>query len=158
MYRVLAVTVAVLPMLGGTFVTAQRLAPRLRPARDSVGVANNSGAMVVAGLTAGAIGFFVGGYAGAALGGGNRTCGDDPCGLESALWGATAGVSTFIPLGVHLANHGRGNYGSELAASVIVGIVGLGFTYSSNDARALLLVPLGQLVTSVVIERATSRR
>lgn len=158
MYRVPAISVAVLIFLGASGATAQRLAPSFVPAHDSASPTDNSGAMVVAGLTGGAIGFFVGGYVGAALGGGNRICGDDPCGLEAALWGATAGVSSFIPLGVHLANHGRGNYGTELAASLIVGAVGLGLAYSSTDGRALLLVPLGQLVTSIVIERATSRR
>ena len=171
MHRVVAATVAVIALRGvPPQAAAQRLSPgylggsrsapsnvaRSTPDRESPRF--NDGAMVVGGLAAGVVGFYVGGYTGAALGGGNRVCGDDPCGLVGAVWGAAAGVSTFIPLGVHLANHRRGSYGAELAASLLVGAVGVGLAFQANDAVPLLFVPVGQLVTSILIEHAIGGR
>lgn len=164
MFRPVAVLVIAAALSAPPRVAGQRLAPAylgadLPTTSDSRPGAAGSrdGAMVLGGLAGGVVGFFAGGYAGAMAGGGNRVCGDDPCGLEEAIWGAAAGVSTFIPLGVHLANGRRGSYGAELAASLVVGVVGLGLAYNSNTGVPLLLVPVGQIVTSMLIERAAAR-
>ena len=113
--------------------------------------------MVLAGVTSGAIGVFGGGLIGSAVGGGNAICGDDACGLEEAVYGAILGESVTLPLGVHLANRGRGNYGLSLLASVGIGALGILAVDATNDGWPLLAVPVGQLVTSILIERATSR-
>lgn len=164
MFRAVAVLVIAAALSAPPRVAGQRLAPAylgadLPTTSDSRPGAAGSrdGAMVLGGLAGGVVGFFAGGYTGAMAGGGNRVCGDDPCGLEEAIWGAAAGVSTFIPLGVHLANGRRGRYGAELAASLVVGAVGLGLAYNSNTGVPLLLVPVGQIVTSMLIERAAAR-
>ncbi len=114
-------------------------------------------AMVAAGLGGGTVGFFAGGFVGYELGGGNLICGDDACGLEEAAYGAIAGESILLPLGVHLANHRRGNYGLSLLASAALGGFGILAVNASNDGSPLIVVPIAQLVTSVLIERATSR-
>ncbi|MBK6423326.1 MAG: hypothetical protein IPF77_14140 [Gemmatimonadetes bacterium] len=121
------------------------------PARASVT------GMVLAGVTSGAIGLAGGGLIGSAVGGGNAICGDDACGLEEAVYGAIIGESVALPLGVHLANRRRGNYGLSLLASVGIGALGILAVDSSNDGWPLLAVPIGQLVSSILIERATSR-
>jgi hypothetical protein len=164
MYRpvaVLAITAAALVphrVAGQRLASAYLGADRLIASETKPALAGpRDGAMVLGGLAGGVVGFFAGGYAGAMAGGGDRVCGDDACGLEEAVWGATAGVSTLIPLGVHLANGRRGNYGAELAASLLVGAAGLGLAYNSNNGVPLLLVPVGQIVTSMLIERATAR-
>jgi hypothetical protein len=164
MVRPVAVLVFAAALSAPPRVAGQRLAPAYlgatpaaRSERSPAPAGSRDGAMVLGGLAGGVVGFFAGGYAGAAAGGGDRVCGDDPCGFEEAIWGATAGVSTFIPLGVHLANGRRGNYGAELAASLVVGVAGLGLAYSSNSGVPLVLVPVGQLVTSMLIERAAAR-
>jgi hypothetical protein len=114
--------------------------------------------MTLGGLLGGAVGVVAGGLAGAALGGGDRLCGDDPCGFEEAVWGAAVGMSVMLPLGVHLANHRRGSYGTELVASLVVGAVGLGLSSQSNNGAPLVLVPVGQLVASILIERSSGAR
>ncbi|HEY6059567.1 MAG TPA: hypothetical protein VIV10_03195 [Gemmatimonadales bacterium] len=164
MFRPVAVLVIAAALWAPPRVAGQRLAhaylgadlPTTSDSRAAL-PRPHDGAMVLGGLAGGVVGFFAGGYAGAMAGGGNRVCGDDPCGLEEGVWGAAAGVSTFIPLGVHLANGRRGSYGAELAASLVVGAVGLGLAYNSNSGVPLLLVPVGQIVTSMLIERAAAK-
>jgi hypothetical protein len=114
--------------------------------------------LVVGGLTGGMAGFFGGGYLGYLLSGGDRGCGEEDCGLLGVVYGAAAGESILLPLGVHLANHRRGSYAYSLLASVAVGALGIGLAGATDSAELLLAVPIGQLVSSVLIERATSRR
>lgn len=163
MYRPITALMIAIALSAPPRAAGQRLVPAYFGADPSTSDSRpavtgpRDGAMVLGGLAGGVVGFFAGGYAGAMAGGGNRVCGDDPCGLEEAIWGAAAGVSTFIPLGVHLANGRRGSYGAELAASLVVGAVGLGLAYDRNNGVPLLLVPVGQIVTSMLIERAAAR-
>jgi hypothetical protein len=167
----------VVPLSGLLFwaparATAQRLAPAyLRDTvpswtppgaayRDTAATRHpDAGGMVVAGVTAGAVGLFAGAYAGGALGGGNRICGDDPCGLEGALWGAVLGESVVLPLGVHLAGGRRGNYGTELVTSVVIATGGVLLAYASGSGIPLLAVPIAQLASGIAIEaRARATR
>ena len=113
--------------------------------------------LVLGGLVGGAAGLLGGGAVGYAFGGGGRLCGDDPCGLEGGLLGAVGGEMLFLPLGVHLANHSRGNYGYSLLASVGLGLLGTGLASTANSGALLLAVPIAQLASSIIIERATSR-
>ena len=160
--------IAVIVIAAAVSAPASAAGQRLAPAYLGAGLLMTSdphatlavprdGAMVLGGLAGGVVGFFAGGYAGAMAGGGNRVCGDDPCGFEEAVWGAAAGVSTFIPLGVHLANGRHGSYGKDLAASLVIGVAGMSLAYQSNSGVPLLLMPVGQIVASVLIERAAAK-
>lgn len=111
--------------------------------------------LVVGGLLGGAAGFGAGALVGYALGGGDLLCGDDPCGLEEAAYGAIVGQSVALPLGVHVANGGRGNYGLSLLASAAIGAAGVLVINATNDGTPFLVVPVAQLVSSILIERAT---
>jgi hypothetical protein len=165
MLRPIAALVIAAALSAPPRVAGQRLAPAYLgadlPASSETRFAPTAprdGAMVLGGLAGGVVGFVAGGYAGAAAGGGDRICGDDACGLEEAVWGAAAGVSTFIPLGVHLANGRRGSYVAELAASLAIGAAGLGLAYDTNSGVPLIFVPVGQILTSMLIERAAARK
>lgn len=111
--------------------------------------------LVLAGLIGGTVGVFAGGFIGSALGGGNAICGDDACGLEEAVYGAIIGESALLPLGVHLANHRRGSYGLSLLASGAIALAGVAAVDATDDGWPLIAVPVGQLVSSILIERAT---
>jgi hypothetical protein len=110
-------------------------------------------------LTLGGLGAAtLGTFAGAALGARVTTrypCED--CGLEGLIYGGVAGGSTLLPLGVHLANGRRGNYGAALLASLGIGAAGLGVAIASQEGAVMLSVPVLQLVSSIAIERGTSR-
>ncbi len=132
-------------------------APSLTPAtRPAVQREAGTGGLVLAGLTGGTLGFFGGLFLGSAIGGGNRICGDDACGLEEAAYGALIGESTLLPLAIHLANHNRGNYGLSLLASAGIAVVGIAAVSGADDASPLLAVPVAQIVSSILIERATA--
>jgi hypothetical protein len=125
------------------------------PAPQSLAGRAGTPGLVLAGLGGGTVGFFSGLFIGGAIGGGNRICGDDACGLEEAAYGAVIGETALLPLGVHLANHRRGNYGLSLLASAGVTAVGLLAIDASNDGSPLIAIPIAQLITSILIERAT---
>ncbi len=159
----------VLSLLSVTLSAQQRLvvwrgweAPQLFraevPGHGSTPRAASTVGMVGGGLLGGAVGFAAGALIGSAVGGGNALCGDDACGLEEAAWGAAIGESVLLPLGVHLVNHRRGNYGFSLLASA--GIAGLGILAvdATNDGWPLIPVPVAQLVSAILIERATAGR
>lgn len=109
--------------------------------------------LVLAGLAGGTMGFFSGLFIGGAIGGGNRICGDDACGLEEAAYGAVIGETVGLPLAVHLANHSRGSLGLSLLASAGISAVGLLAIDASNDGAPLIAVPIAQLISSILIER-----
>lgn len=121
------------------------------------GSTDNTVFMVVGGVLGGTAGLFGGAIIGGRLGGGNSICYDDPCGLEEALLGAVIGETVLLPLGVHLANHSRGNYGYSLLGALAVGAAGIGLAGATDSAELLLAIPIGQIISSVLIERATSR-
>jgi hypothetical protein len=134
-------------------------APALGSARGSASRPHGATTvgMIAAGVGGGTVGFFAGGFIGYELGGGSLVCGDDACGLEEAAYGAIAGESVLLPLGVHVANRRQGNYGLSLLASAAIGGLGILAVNASHDGIPLIVVPVAQLVSSVLIERATSR-
>jgi hypothetical protein len=130
-------------------------APGSAPAAPGIpaGKQTSPGVMALGGILGGAAGALAGGIIGAKAA---DTCED--CALEGLLYGFVAGGSTALPLGVHLANHRRGNYGLSLLASLAIGAVGFGTTLATHgDGRILIAVPVLQLVSSIAVERATSR-
>jgi len=155
--------VLILSSLGGAGLSAQQFparwrsweAPRL--VRSPTPTRGSTVGMAGGGLLGGAVGFVAGALVGGAIGGGNALCGDDACGLEEAAYGAAIGESVLLPLGVHLADRRRGNYGLSLLASAAIAGVGILAVDATNDGWPLIPVPVAQLVSSILIERATAR-
>ncbi len=114
--------------------------------------------LILAGLGGGTVGLFAGGLGGWQIGGGNSICGDDACGLEGGAYGAIIGESALLPLAVHLANHHRGSYWLSLLASAGIGAAGVVAVDATNDGWPLIGVPIGQMITSILIERATAKQ
>ena len=111
--------------------------------------------LVLGGVLGGGVGLGLGALVGGALGGGDTLCGDDPCGLAEAIFGAIGGEVTLLPLGVHLANGRRGNYLLSLLASAGVAAGGLALAGGGDRGEVLVAVPVLQLVSSILIERGT---
>jgi len=107
------------------------------------------------GLVGGVLGFFAGGLSGVAVCDCNSGEGYDA--LEAFFLGAAVGTAITIPLGVHLANRSDGNYGISLAASAGISALGLAAAFAADEAAIVLLVPISQIVSSVLIERRTTR-
>jgi hypothetical protein len=117
-----------------------------RPARSPV-------VLALGGVLAGTAGTFGGAWIGSRF----RQDACEDCGLQGLVYGGMAGGSALLPLGVHLANGGRGNYGASLAASLGIGAAGLAVAMATNEGAVLLPVPVLQLVSSILIERNTAR-
>ena len=113
----------------------------------------NPAILATGGVLGGAVGVFAGALVGARLT--EHDC--DDCGLVGAVYGAVAGGSALLPLGVHVANHGRGNLGLSLSSSLAIGGVGLALAVESNSAAVLIPVPVLQIVSSILIERKTEK-
>lgn len=109
--------------------------------------------LVVGGIVGGAVGVFGGGLIGALLTG--NDCED--CAIYGAVYGGAAGGSALLPLGVHVANRERGNLGLSLLSSLAIGGVGLAIALEANEAAVLIPVPVLQIVSSILIERATEK-
>jgi hypothetical protein len=110
-------------------------------------------ALLAGGLLGGAVGVFTG-----AVVGGKATEDDcEDCVLEGVVYGGVAGGSALLPLGVHIANGRRGGYAKSLLASLAIGGAGLGAALAANEGGVLVVVPVLQLVSSILIERGTSR-
>jgi hypothetical protein len=151
----LIAAVAALPLLSATAASAQHAPPRQ----------NSTLRLVAGGVLGGAAGLAVGGLGGAWIGG--NSCDDDgnpdSChGAEGLFFGAVAGQSLSVPVGVHLANQRAGRLGpSLLASALIAGAGALAVTSTQDDGvlvGAVIGVPALQLVSSVLIEKATTRR
>jgi hypothetical protein len=113
----------------------------------------NPAILATGGVLGGAVGLFAGALAGARLT--QNDCED--CALVGAVYGAVAGGSALLPLGVHVANHGRGNFGMSLLSSLAIGGLGLAVAHESNSAAVMISVPVLQIVSSILIERKTER-
>ena len=109
--------------------------------------------LVVGGLAGGAVGVFGGGLIGAKVT--ENDCED--CAVEGAAYGAVVGGSALLPLGVHIANQRRGNLGLSLLSSLAIGGLGLAIALETNEAAVLIPVPVLQIVSSILIERATEK-
>lgn len=137
---------------------------------EAVRVERPTSTLVLGGAAGAGAGLLAGGVLGGALGYALTRCDDqDGCFgdyLNAAFNGAAVGTSVLIPLGVHLANGREGRYAPALLASAGLGALGLGVFWGvqkSEGPDALMVAsvvatPALQLLTSVAIERATSRR
>lgn len=111
--------------------------------------------LVVGGVVGGGVGLGAGALIGGVLGGGDKICGDDPCGFQEAILGAIGGEVALLPLGVHLANGRRGKYLPALAASAAIAGLGIALAGNGDHGEVMIAVPVLQLVSSILIERGT---
>lgn len=111
----------------------------------------DAGKMIFGGILLGAGGLIGGALIGQHL---ERSPCED-C-ILGAFVGALAGESLAIPLGVHLANRGRGDVGPALAASIGIAAAGLGAAVLSREGGVLLAIPVLHIAASIAIERHTA--
>ena len=128
------------PSAGATFGTGARPSDR------------HVGGMILVGVALGAAGLFAGALAGDRF----QSFPCEDC-IEGAFYGALAGESLAIPLGVHLANHRRSSLTPALAASLGIGALGLGAAAVTDQWSILLAIPVFQVAASIGIERHTAR-
>jgi hypothetical protein len=164
MHRAIPILAALLAASAGG-VQAQRLPPPLfRVDREGgasapvvarvAGTPSRSPFILgLGGIAGAAVGVMAGGW----VGGKAREGVCEDCALGGLLYGAVAGESAALPVGVHLANGRRGRLGPSLLASLALGGAGLGAAALTNEYGILLAVPVAQLVSAIAIERATSR-
>jgi hypothetical protein len=114
---------------------------------------DNTALMVVGGVAGGAAGVLAGGIIGAKV----RENACEDCFLPGLVYGAIAGGSAALPLGVHLANGRRGSFGTSLLASLAIGGAGLGLATLTGEYGVIVALPVAQIASSVAIERSTSR-
>lgn len=110
-----------------------------------------------AGLLAGTIGFFGGGFVGAAIDKASSDGYEEWDGLLGFVIGAPIGESLLLPVGVHLANGRRGNLSHATFASIAIAGAGIALAASTGDAKILVAIPIAQLLACTAIERSTSR-
>lgn len=150
------------PPLSALKVPVPALAPAAyQPALPQNGPRMDGTGMAFAGLVGGAAGLFGGALLGYVVDTGLTDCaGEEWCGFRGVLLGGVVGEVMMLPLGVHLANRGRGNYGSGVAATALVGVGGLLVAAGMGDVvpATALLVPAAQLVAAVTVEKSTARR
>jgi len=115
---------------------------------------------LLTGAGLGVAGFFAGGYTGVLL---SRGCDShEYCSLEAAFYGAAAGGTLGLALGVHLGNRRRGSFALDFLTGAAVWGAGIGLAAVSDwdDTvvwTAFVLVPIAQLASTVAVERAVGR-
>jgi hypothetical protein len=126
----------------------------------SPGLAGSRSAPVLAagGLIGGAVGAVGGFYVGAVLASDGDD--DDLDFLSGAVAVGTIGEGLLLPLGVHIANGGRGSYATSALASLGLAAAGLlaleAAHYDPPTVPIVLIaVPIAQIATSIAIECAT---
>jgi hypothetical protein len=134
-----------------TIDTADRELPvtaRLNPSTP-----RDEALLAMGGVLGGAAGLFGGAIVGAKLT--EDDC--DDCGIVGLVYGGIAGGSALLPLGVHVSNGRRGDYGKSLLASLALGAAGVALSHATDEWAIMLAVPVAQLVSSIAIEPGTSR-
>lgn len=123
-------------------------------------------ALMAGGLAGGVVGLFMGGLVGAQVARHDCDTGCDESALILAIFGAMAGESIMLPLGVHLTNRRQGSYLPAMLTSVALTAGGILLAESLSETTVrhsaptvlLITVPVMQLATSILIERRTARR
>lgn len=114
-------------------------------------------ALAGAGLLAGSIGFFAGGFIGAAIDEAGSDGYEEWDGVAGFILGAPIGESLLLPVGVHLANGRRGNFPLSLLASVAITGAGIFVAATAEEPYVLLSIPILQLAACTAIERSTGQ-
>jgi hypothetical protein len=136
--------------------TSLLVGDREQAAQNQVSV----GKSVLAGLGLGLGGFAAGGLVGAGIA--NDCTGHEYCELEAAFYGAAAGGTFGMALGVHLGNGRRGSLALDFLTGAAVWGAGIGIAAASDwegtvSGVAFVTVPIVQLVSTIVVERAVGR-
>ena len=151
-----------------SLVVASPLAAQRRPAAivdtDSLNIAPvpvSTARLVIGGAAGGVVGLFGGAALGHYLE--TRDCGVDPmgsnCGLAGTILGGAAGEALLLPLGVHLANRGRGSllWPTVASSAAAVGMLLLAGQLENPvlHTPVFLGTPLVQLGVAVWVQRMT---
>jgi hypothetical protein len=112
--------------------------------------------LFLAGVTGGGLGMVVGAVAGAWLDGGPDEDCIDFCFGPGFVYGALLGESAGVATAVHLANGRKGSYSAGLLTSA--GLLALGIGLGHDLPASLLVVPAGQILGTIFVEKATDRR
>jgi hypothetical protein len=120
----------------------------------------SAGISVLAGLGLGLGGFAAGGLVGAVIA--SDCSGGEWCQLEGAFYGAAAGGTLGMALGVHLGNGRRGSLALDFLTGAAVWGAGIGIAAASDwdgtvSGVAFVTVPIVQFVSTIVVERAIGR-
>jgi hypothetical protein len=150
-----------LPGASALHAQAPRRVDRFPAVQQEVRVAPTAN-MIAGGLVGGAVGLVVFGYMGALIADNQADDGEDLAALGGFVVGATIGEALMVPLGVHLVNHRRGNYGRAALVSAAIAAGGLALAFATEDQAPLpgiilVAIPIAQIATSVAIERSSSR-
>ncbi|HEU4829468.1 MAG TPA: hypothetical protein VFT04_09750 [Gemmatimonadales bacterium] len=129
---------------------ANSLPPAVRTHRSPV-------LLVLGGILGGAAGGVAGGLGGAAIEQSDGCRGSDQCGLGGFIIGGAGGLALGAPLGVHVANGGRGSFGKSLLLSSLVTAAVGGLAYATRSEEIAYLMPATQIGTAVIVEIRTSR-
>lgn len=131
-------------------------AARRAPALQEVERPPSQAELVLGGVAAGALGTLLGATAGYALETSLSGCeGSDFCGVGGIVLGGAAGEVLALPLGVHQMNGRRGRYAEGVAATLLVGLAGIGLATQLEEAGPVMAVaiPAAQLLAAVAVER-----
>ena len=84
------------------------------------------------------------------------------CELAAAFYGAAAGGTFGMALGVHLGNKRRGNFAVDFVTGAAIWGAGIGLAAASDwddtvTGVAFVMIPIAQLVSTVAFERAIGR-
>lgn len=115
-------------------------------------------ASIGAGIGLGVVGFAAGAFAALVM---TQDCTEVDC-LEAAFYGAAAGGTFGMALGVHLGNKRRGSLALDFVTGTAIWGAGIEIAEASNwddtvTGVAFVAIPNAQLASTVAVERATGR-
>lgn len=131
-------------------------AARLAPALQEQERPPSQAALALGGIAGGALGTLAGAAAGFALETSLTRChGSDFCGVGGIVLGGAAGEVLGIPFGVHMMNGRRGRYAEGVAATLVVGLAGIGIASQMPEGGPVMggAIPAAQLIAAVAVER-----
>lgn len=156
-HSLLLITLLLLSTTTGTSHARQITQRDLEP---SVPEQGSPLASIGAGLGLGLVGFTAGALAAAEMAEGCSS--HEFCQLEAAFYGAAAGGTFGMALGVHLGNMRRGNVAVDFVTGAAIWGAGIGIAAASGwddtvTTVAFVMIPIVQLVSTVAVERAIGR-
>ena len=148
---------ATVPALGG----AQHLSPlTLNDQQETTQGQGSAGSSILAGIGLGLAGFAIGGLTASGIA--SDCTSHELCQLEAAFYGAAAGGTFGMALGVHLGNKRRGNLALDFVTGAAIWGAGIGIAAASDwddtvTPVAFVMIPIVQLVSTVAVERAVGQ-
>lgn len=115
----------------------------------------SSAVLAFGGVLGGGLGMFAGMLGGALLDGDPDPDCIDFCFGPGLVYGFLLGEAVGIATGVHLANGRRGSL--PLSALTSAGVLAVGLVAASEQPELALVVPIGQIIGAVNVERRTAR-